>query len=133
MDTNGGGKPDSAIRTIVVAVLIALIAGGSAPWWWGKLFPPPVPHVDQKNPPPYGIGACASGDSPKTRLEGLGFHNAPASNGSWDWDCDGQIEREWGPCENLTRVQCDPNTNETGAPPGFCTELRTEGGCLPRL
>jgi len=74
------------------------------------------------------IGACASGVSPSNE-----FHDAPASNGSWDWNCDGQIEREWGPCENLTRQQCEPNTNATGAPPGFCAQLRAEGGCPPKV
>src|SRR6266849_7071814 len=90
---------DSALRTIVVAVVIALIAGGSAPWWWGKLFPPPVqqenppPPVQQENPPPQvqqenstpkGIGACAAGGSPSNE-----FRDAPAPNGSLDWNCNG--------------------------------------------
>jgi hypothetical protein len=129
---------NSAIKAILVAVLIALIAGGSAPWWWGRLFPPPQlnpPNGSEANqnsasPPPQakGIGACGSGDSPNTE-----FHDAPASNGSWDWNCNGQIEREWGPCENLTRQQCEPHTNATGAPPGFCSNLRGEGGCPPKI
>ncbi len=141
--SRSGATGDSALRTILVAVVIALIAGGSAPWWWGKLFPPPVhqenlpPRVQQENPPrpvqqenstPKGIGACASGGSPSNE-----FRDAPAPNGSWDWNCNGQIERELGTCENLTRAQCDPNTNATGAPPGFCTELRAAGGCLPKI
>jgi hypothetical protein len=131
MGASGGSKSDSAIRTISIAVVIALIAGGSAPWWWARLFPDPPPPpapVHEEKGPPAGIGACASGESPSQQ-----FHEIPASNGSWDWDCDGQIEREWGPCENLTRAQCDPNTNVTGAPPGFCSELRGVGGCPPKL
>src|SRR5882672_313117 len=129
---------NSAIKAIVVAVLIALIAGGSAPWWWVKLFPtppghPPIASGANENstsplPQAKGIGACASGDSPSNE-----FHDAPASNGSWDWNCNGQIEREWGPCENLTREQCEPHTNATGAPPGFCSDLRAEGGCPPKI
>ena len=131
------GDSDSPIKTILVAVVIALIAGGSAPWWWGKVFPTPAPTpalpavqtpVQPDNPAPKGIGACASGASPNNQ-----FHDAPAPNGSWDWNCDGQTEREWGTCENLTRAQCEPNTNATGAPPGFCTELRAAGGCLPKV
>lgn len=127
---------EGAFRTIVIAVIIALIAGGSAPWWWGKLFPTPseeppngngIVH-DSPSPQPKGIGACATGDSPSNE-----FHDAPASNGSWDWNCDGKTEREWRACENLTREQCDPHTNATGAPPGFCTELRAEGGCPPKI
>lgn len=74
------------------------------------------------------IGACANGDSPSNE-----FHDAPAPNGSWDWNCNGQVEREFVPCENLTREQCDPNTNFTGVPPGFCSDLRAEGGCLPKI
>jgi hypothetical protein len=136
MAENGDHKSESAVRTIVVSVLIALAAGGSAPWWWGKLFPSPAPaHQDNSPPQPHhqtppanGVGACASGGSPNDE-----FHDAPAPNGSWDWNCNGQIESEWGTCESLTRAQCDPNTNETGAPPGFCTELRTTGGCPPKL
>lgn len=139
---------DSAIRTIVIAIVIALIAGGSLPWWWEKIFPPsepsapagnvapsptptPSPTAENSTPTPKprrGIGACADGDSPSTA-----FHDSPAPNGSWDWDCNGQVVREWGVCENLTREQCDPHTNATGAPPGFCSEMRYEGGCTPKV
>ncbi len=131
MGKNGSDRSDSVIKPIVIAVVVALIAGGSAPWWWGKLFPSPSvqPPVGAVTPPrSSGIGACVSGDSPSNQ-----FHDAPASNGSWDWNCNGQTEREWGTCENLTRQQCDPNTNETGGPPGFCTELRAVGGCPPKI
>lgn len=145
-------ESESAIKTIVVALVIALIAGGSAPWWWGKLFPPSEPSANNGNftasptpsrepspenksipatPTPTarrGIGACADGDSPNTA-----FHDTAAANGSWDWDCNGQVEREFGVCENLTREQCDPHTNATGAPPGFCSEIRSEGGCPPKV
>ncbi len=130
-------KNDGPIKTIVVAIVIALIAGGSAPWWWGRLFPTPPEHPPINSVPnenlasPHqakGIGACATGDSPSNE-----FHDAPASNGSWDWNCNGQIEREWVPCENLTREQCDPNTNAKGVPPGFCTDLRAESGCPPKI
>jgi hypothetical protein len=138
MGENGSGKSDSVVKTVLVAVLIALAAGGSAPWWWSKLFPPvaskpPVQQDNSQRPAPeppkhFGLGACASGATPS-----LEFHDVIAPNGSWDWNCNGQVEREWGPCENLTRAQCDPNTNVTKAPPGFCTELRAPGGCPPKL
>ena len=74
------------------------------------------------------LSACDTGATPSNE-----FHDAPASNGSWDWNCNGETEREWSPCENLTREQCDPSTNATGAPPGFCTDLRAEGGCPPKI
>jgi hypothetical protein len=122
-------KSESATKAILVAVVVALIAGGSSPWWWEKLFPhhvPPPVHQDVISPK--GIGACADGSSPSNA-----FHDAPAPNGSWDWNCDGQIERAWSPCENLAPDQCKPNTNATGAKPGFCTELRAPGGCPPKV
>jgi hypothetical protein len=142
---SGGGKSDSPIRAILVAVVIALIAGSSAPWWWSKIFPaasaPRTPTIDIRQSPetkgpatgeevqrPVGVGACAAGSSPNNE-----FHDVAASNGSWDWNCNGQVEREWSTCENLTRSQCDPNTNATGAPPGFCSELRAPSGCTPRV
>lgn len=137
MDPNGTGRSNSAAKSIMVSILVALIAGGSSPWWWEKVFPPPftpppydaTPSPTQTPPPaPVGIGACATGAAPSNE-----FHDMPASNGSWDWNCNGQIEREWGTCENLTQAQCDPNTNVTGAPAGFCTEIRAAGGCPPKI
>jgi hypothetical protein len=93
--------------------------------------PPGEPARTPYEPPsqkPIGIGVCADGLS---AIET--FRDAPAPNGSWDWNCDGRIERRWGPCENLTRAQCEPHTNATGAPPGFCAELRAPTGCTPRV
>jgi hypothetical protein len=135
-------KDQGVIRAIVIAVVIALIAGGSAPWWWARLFPTTTEHpsinsgavnsgANENSATPRrakGVGACASGDSPSNE-----FHDEPASNGSWDWNCNGRVEREWSPCENLTREQCDPSTNKTGAPPGFCTELRAAAGCPEKI
>ena len=146
-------KSDSIMKSIVVAVVIALLVGGSAPWWWNKLFPSPSNNDGRVTPTPIpvespqvistpfdsprstqnptaakGIGACGDGNTPSNE-----FHNAPASNGSWDWNCDGNVERQWNVCENLSRKDCEPHTNATGAPPGFCTELRAEGGCPPNL
>jgi hypothetical protein len=93
-----------------------------------------------------GAGACSQTGSwvCNERGDGLicnavpnradnGFHNVAASNGSWDWNCDGQTERQWGTCESLTRAQCDPNTNATHGPPGFCSELRKPQGCTPTV
>jgi hypothetical protein len=143
MPESGNSKSDSILRTVLVAVLIALAAGGSAPWWWNRLFPPAAPTVPApensgqpqreatlrpERPKSGGLGACASGAAPS-----LQFHDVAAPNGSWDWNCDGQVEREFGTCENLTREQCDPNTNVTKAPPGFCTQLRTAKGCTPNI
>jgi hypothetical protein len=87
---------------------------------------PATVALTQQQPP--GVGACASGASPDRA-----FHNAAAANGSWDWDCNGTVERQWAACENLSRAQCDPNTNQTGAPPGFCSEIRSPGGCTPQI
>lgn len=88
----------------------------------------PVPKMTPRSEQPRGIGACADG-----RLPSNEWHDAAAPNGSWDWNCNGQIERQWGPCENLRPEQCTPHTNATGAPPGFCTELRAPSGCLPKV
>jgi hypothetical protein len=127
-DEDKGG----VVGKVVVGVLIALLAGGSSPWWWGKLFPDGGGHQPPLDPVPTtlspGIGACASVGSPVNE-----FRDSSAPNGSWDWNCDGQIEREWGPCENLSKAQCDPNTNATGSPAGFCNEIRAPGGCPPTL
>ena len=129
----GDDRGESSVKAIIVAVIIALLVGGSAPWWWEKVFPKPQPPNDgatstPSREPPKGIGACASGDSPSNE-----FHDTAAPNGSWDWNCDGNIEREYTVCENLSRKDCDPSTNQTGAKPGFCTELRAESGCAPTL
>lgn len=126
MGGDEGTESGGTLSKVVVGVLIALLAGGSAPWWWAKLFPGPAP-----TPPATvtaGVGACASGNSPVNE-----FHDAPAPNGSWDWNCDGNVERAWGACENLSRAQCEPNTNVTGAAPGFCTEIRAPSGCRPTV
>jgi hypothetical protein len=88
--------------------------------------PPALPTEPKSSP--VAVGACATGNAPSNV-----FHDSPASNGSWDWNCNGQIEREWGTCEALTREQCDPNTNVTGAPSGFCSELRGVNGCIPKV
>jgi hypothetical protein len=127
-------KSEGPFSSVLVAIVVALIAGSSAPWWWEKVFPPSqkggIAAPDPSPAPltPAGVGACASGLTASND-----FHNASAPNGSWDWNCDGRIERQWGTCEALTREQCDPHTNATGAPPGFCTELRAPGGCAPKL
>lgn len=91
-----------------------------------------------------GLGACAQTGTWVCNQAGTGlvcgavpnqrdnnFHNVVSSNGSWDWNCDGQIERQWGACENLSPAQCRPNTNVTHAPPGFCDTLRKPNGCPP--
>ena len=89
---------------------------------------PSSPNRPVEHPRPVGVGACATGGAPSNV-----FYDTPASNGSWDWNCNGQTEREWGTCEALTREQCDPNTNATGAPPGFCSALRGVSGCIPKV
>jgi hypothetical protein len=113
-----GGSSESVLKKIAVGVLMALLVGSSYPWWWGLLFPERHATV--------GIGACSSSSSPVNE-----FRDAPAPNGSWDWNCDGQIDHAWVACENLTQAQCDPHTNATGTPPGFCGEIRAPTGCKP--
>jgi hypothetical protein len=111
------GRSEGSLKGIIVAIVVAIAVSGSAPWWWNRVFP------DHQ-----GIGACASGAPPDNN-----FHNAAAPNGSWDWNCDGQIEQAFGSCESLTRQQCDPDTNATNGPPGFCTEIRAVSGCIPKV
>jgi len=129
-------KPEDSqsgsLKGIIVAIVIGIAVSGSAPWWWSEVFPsheirPTVPQAPIQEAP-RGVGACASGASPDGN-----FHNSPAANGSWDWNCDGQIERAFGSCESLSRQQCDPNTNVTNVPPGFCSELRAPAGCVPQV
>ena len=74
------------------------------------------------------VGACATGASPSNA-----FRQEPASNGSWDWNCNGKVERQYGACENLSPEQCKPNTNVTGASPGFCSAYRAPDGCKARV
>lgn len=117
------------IGGIVAAVLTSVLT-----WWLTQgvsrvAIPPPQPPAGHIVPnTPAGVGACATGAAPDNS-----FHNAPASNGSWDWNCDGQEEHEWGTCESLTKAQCDPNTNVTKSPPGFCSEIRAAAGCVPKV
>jgi len=123
--------------------LLATVIGGVLIYWLTVGFPSWVGGKNNSNRyqddlrqhsdigralPKVGIGACASGASPSNE-----FHDSPAANGSWDWNCDGQVEREWGTCEALSREQCIPNTNVTGARPGFCPELRGPQGCVPKI
>ena len=130
------GRSEGSLKAIMVAIVIGIAVSGSAPWWWNQVFPgsqnqvPIQPPIQPTPTPeaPRGIGACASGVSPDNN-----FHNAAAANGSWDWNCDGQMERAFGSCESLTRQQCDPNTNATNGPPGFCTELRAASGCVAKV
>ena len=126
----GSGGGDSAVKTILIGVVLALAVGGSAPWWWTSVFKPkpviPADPIEKK--PVAGLGACSDGSTPSGD-----FHDAAATNGSWDWNCDGQVEKEYTVCENLTRAQCDPNTNAAHGPPGFCSELRAPGGCTPKV
>lgn len=103
--------------------ILATVIGGVLIYWLTVGFP-----INTRSSTPKGIGACADGGLPSNA-----FHNTPAANGSWDWNCDGRIEREWDTCESLTQEQCDPNTNATGAPPGFCTQIRSENGCVPTI
>jgi len=77
---------------------------------------------------PPGVGACSAGAKPDDN-----FHDTAAANGSWDWNCNGQAERQYGTCEALTKEQCDPNTNATHAPPGFCAQVRGPAGCTPTV
>jgi hypothetical protein len=110
----------------------------------------PADDRDDSNPSIYpgsqctvGQGACRSdgklfyhGDNAVCKAETPilpeGFRDIASPNGSWDWDCNGTVEKQWATCESLTKDQCDPNTNVTQrAPGGFCTQLRSPGGCPP--
>jgi hypothetical protein len=110
----------------------------------------PVDDRDDRNPSIYpgvecsiGEGACRSvgrllyeGNNgvckPETDIAPRGFNEIAGPNGSWDWDCNGRVEKQWATCESLTKDQCDPNTNVTKkAAGGFCTALRDTGGCPP--
>lgn len=135
MGPTRGAKPNRFVAWLLGSV--GAIAAAVLTAWSLHLFGPksrPVdPGIGDQTPPvtspePAGIGACGSGDAPSNT-----FHDAAAPNGSWDWNCDGQVEREWSPCENLAPAQCQPHTNATGAPPGFCSEIRSEGGCVPKI
>jgi hypothetical protein len=119
--------------------IAAAVLTGVLTWWLtqGLRFksstPQPVPaDVMEHTPAPAGVGACADGASPDH-----GFHNTPAANGSWDWDCNGTVERQWGACENLGS-QCPPPNSaprraSVDAPHGFCSELRGPAGCTPQI
>jgi len=113
---------------LILCITAFAMRSPSAPAGLRETGPPSSASRPVEDARPVGIGACATGAAPSSV-----FHDTPASNGSWDWNCDGQIEREWGTCEALTREQCDPNTNATGASPGFCSELRGVSGCLPTV
>ena len=129
-----GAESGGTFKAIVVAVVIALATGGSAPFWWQYLFPPKPaqqPYTQTTIPPGTNnnaLGACHSGLSPSNQ-----FHDVSAPGNDWDWNCDGQVTREYQSCENMTRAQCDPNTNVTGKLPGYCDEKRGPMGCPQRV
>jgi hypothetical protein len=75
-------------------------------------------------PKPVGLGACATGSKPSNS-----FRQERAANGSWDWNCDGNVEKQYQSCESMAPKACTPNTNATGSPPGFCSTLRAPDGC----
>ena len=129
-------KSSGVVKTILVAIVIALATGGTAPFWWQYLFPHTQNTISNDG------GKQGSGDAPK--VTGLGvcgaglpasnqFHDVAGPDNDWDWNCDGEVTREYGSCESLTREQCDPNTNATGKPPGFCSGLRGPLGCSPSV
>lgn len=80
-----------------------------------------IPAAETK---PVGIGACATGAKPSTS-----FRQEPAANGSWDWNCDGIVEKQYQSCESMPPKACTPHTNATGSPPGFCSTVRAPDGC----
>jgi len=106
--------------------LLATIIGGVVIYWLtvGPLF-----H-------PAGVGACATGLSKDDA-----YHSALAPNSSWDWNCNGQEEREWHACEDfpgercknqpLRKVDIDQLTKDDVV--GFCTKDRAATGCEPEV
>lgn len=113
---------------VLIGVLTWVFTDGLKGLFEGAHPSPPIAIASPPDQPhkPAGRGACADGSAPDH-----GFHNVAAANGSWDWDCNGQVETERGACESLARAQCDPNTNVTRASPGFCSQIRGVAGCSP--
>lgn len=127
-DSSGG-----LLKLILIPIVIAVLTGGSAPFWWKYIFPPaPAKQsgtgADSQPPFPIGIGACSTGYLKPSNS----FANSPAPNGSWDWNCDGQVTPNYQSCETLSPAQCTPNSNATGSRGGFCADLR-EKGCSPAV